>query len=380
MRLKFVCVPWLLIFICTATLADTQQERSAALPPELRARVDQAAENYLAHSGSPGVSIAVVENGQTVYARGYGFADLENQVPATADTRYRLASISKTMTAIAAMQLWQAGKLDLDAPIQKYCPAFPKKAVPITTRMLLGHLAGIRHYKEGAAGLPEVNNTTHFNDPIAGGIGFFKDDPLIDKPGNHFHYSTQGYTLIGCAIQSASGQSYVDFVEASIVAPAGMIATTVDDRFALLPHRARFYHKRADGKIENAEFLDSSYKIPGGGWLSDAPDLARYEIALMQNKLVTPETFALMTTPLKPADGSEDHYGLGFFVYNGGKSIEVNGKKYTAIGHAGGQQGTSTMILMVPELKFGVVVLTNLEGSGAPEFADELEKLILDAK
>ncbi len=377
MRDGFFRFPSIVIFLFVAVLAAAQQERPAALTPELRARVDQAALGFLANSGSPAVSIAVVEAGQIVYAGGYGFADLENQVPATAETRYRLASISKTFTAIAAMQLWQQGKLDLDAPIQKYCPAFPEKNAPITTRMLLGHLAGIRHYKAGPAGLPEVNSTTHFSNPIAGGLGFFKDDPLIDKPGNHFHYSTQGYTLIGCAIESASGQSYTDYVEKNIFAPARMDTATVDDRFNLIPHRTRFYSKDKDGKIENAEFLDSSYKIPGGGWLADAPGLARYEIALMENKLVAPGTFALMTTPLKPADGSEDHYGLGFFVYDGDKSIDVGGKKFTSVGHAGGQQGTSTMILMVPALQFGVVVLSNLDGSNAPGLAEDLEKLLL---
>lgn len=364
------------LFALIVSHANAQQ----AIAPELRARIDEAAQKFLTTTGAPGISIAIVEDGQLVYANGYGFADLENRVPATADTRYRLASISKTFTAVAAMQLWQQHKLDLDAPIQKYCPAFPEKQAPITTRMLLGHLAGIRHYKEGEAGLAELNNTTHFADPIAGGISFFKDDPLIDTPGKHFHYSTQGYTLVGCAVASASGQSYVDDVEKNVFAPAGMTETSVDDRFAIIPHRTRFYSKDKDGKIENSEFLDSSYKIPGGGWLSDAPDMARYEIALMDGKLVEPATLALMSTPQKLADGSQDHYGLGFEVYYGEALPDIKGKKYASISHAGGQQGTSTMILMVPELKFGVVVLSNLDGSGAPDLAAEIEKLVLNAK
>jgi CubicO group peptidase (beta-lactamase class C family) len=367
-----------LLLSALLALALTPARAQQTLAPDLRARVDSTAQNFLTTSGAPGLSIAIVQNGQLVYANGYGFADLENSVPATSETRYRLASVSKPITAVAAMQLFEQHKLDIDAPIQKYCPAYPTQSAPITTRMLLGHLAGIRHYKEGEAGLSELNNTTHFADPIAGGLSFFKSDPLVDAPGTHFHYSTQGYTLIGCAIASASGQSYVDDVEHNVFVPAGMTSTTVDDRFALIPHRTRFYRKTADGKIQNAEFLDSSYKIPGGGWLSDAPDLARFEIALMDSKLVSPATLTLMTTPLKPADGSEDHYGLGFDVYTGEALLNINGKKYKTIGHAGGQQGTSTMILMVPELKFGVVVLSNLDGAG--NIATEIEKLILNAK
>ncbi len=367
-----------LLLSALLTLALTSVRAQQTLSPELRVRIDAAAQNFLSTSSAPGVSIAIVQNGQLVYANGYGFADLENSVPATAETRYRLASVSKPITAVAAMQLYEQHKLDLDAPIQKYCPAYPTQSAPITTRMLLGHLAGIRHYKEGGAGLPEVNNTTHFADPIAGGLDFFRSDPLVDTPGHHFHYSTQGYTLIGCAIQSASGQSYTDDVEKNVFAPAGMTVTTVDDRFALIPHRTRFYSKSKDGKLQNSEFLDSSYKIPGGGWLSNAPDLARFEIALMDGKLVSPATLALMATPLKPSDRSEDNYGLGFAVFSGEALININNKKYQTIGHTGGQQGTSTIILMVPELKFGVVVLSNLEGAG--NFATEIEKLILNAK
>jgi CubicO group peptidase (beta-lactamase class C family) len=335
---------FLFIVALMLTHADAQSLSAPTLTPELRTKVDSAVEAFRQQSSAPGVSIAIVQNGELTYANGYGFADLENSVPATADTLYRLASISKTITAIATMQLWQQHKIDLDAPVQKYCPAFPDKGALITTRMLLGHLGGIRHYKEGDAGLPEINNTTHFADPIAGGLSFFKVDPLVAKPGTHFHYSTQAYTLIGCADAAVSGESYVDYVREHVFTPAGMNVTQVDDRFAIVAHRTRFYSKNKDGKIENAEFLDSSYKIPGGGWLSSATEMASYEIALMKGKLVDPATLALMSTPGKPSDGSEDHYGLGFGI----QSVEVNGNKFNAIGHSGGQQGTSTMILLVP--------------------------------
>jgi CubicO group peptidase (beta-lactamase class C family) len=356
--------------------AHAGAQRSSALTPATIAKVDSAVEAFRQKSGAPGVSIALVQDGVLVYAKGYGFADLENSVPATSETLYRLASVSKTITAVAAMQLWQQHKLDLDAPIQKYCPAFPDKGSLITTRELLGHLGGIRHYKEGDAGLPELNNTIHFADPIAGGISLFKDDPLVAKPGAHFHYSTQGYTLVGCAIASASGESYVDFVREHIFTPVGMSETVVDDRFAVIPHRTRFYSKAKDGKIQNSEFLDSSYKIPGGGWLSSATDLANYEIALMKGKLVDPATLALMSTPRKPSDGSEDRYGLGFGV----DPLEVGGNKFMAIGHSGGQQGTSTMILLVPAMNTAVVVLANLDGAESPALAKDLEKILLEAK
>ena len=144
-------------------------------------------------------------------------ADLENSVPATPQTLYRLASVSKPITAVAALQLWQAGKLDLDAPVQKFCPAFPvKEDGAINTRELLSHMAGIRHYHLGKALDPLVGSTKHLKDPIKEGLDFFKNDPLVAKPGTEFHYSTYGYTLIGCAIEGASDKKYVDYVMARI--------------------------------------------------------------------------------------------------------------------------------------------------------------------
>src|SRR5262249_8214380 len=153
---------------------------------------------------------------------GFGKADLENSVPATAQTLYRLGSISKPITGTAAMILWQEHKLDLDAPVQKYCPAFPKKDGVITTREVLGHLAGIRHYKVSSQDDVEYGNTHHFDDTIQSGLKFFADEPLLSKPGSEFHYSTQGFTLAGCVIEGASGEKYVDFVRKHVLQPAGM--------------------------------------------------------------------------------------------------------------------------------------------------------------
>jgi serine beta-lactamase-like protein LACTB len=343
--------------------------QSGKLPTDERAKIDDAVAHFMAKSSAPGVAVAVVEDGEFAWAAGYGLADLENQVPVTPETLFRLASVSKPISAVAAMQLWEQGKLDLDTPIQRYCPAFPNKGALITTRELLGHLGGIRHYLKGPAGEAEVNNTTHFADPIAGGLSFFKNDALVYPPGTHYSYSTQGYTLVGCAIAAASGEPYTDEVRQRVLVPAGMTATQVDDRFAVIPHRTRFYHLDAAGHLVNAEFLDSSYKIPGGGWLSSVADMARFEVALLADSLVKPATFALMTTPLRPSDGSDDHYGLGFSV------SALDGTE--TVSHGGGQQGTSTAMLLFPSRRAGVVVLVNLDESGAGELADEVARIVL---
>ncbi|MGH9644708.1 MAG: serine hydrolase domain-containing protein, partial [Terriglobales bacterium] len=193
---RFRCAIAAILLFCVAAFAAAQNGRIA---PEKRQELEGAVAKFIAANHVPGVSVAVVENGAEDWSEGFGNADLENSVPATAHTLYRLASISKSITATAAMLLWQQGKLDLDAPVQKYCPAFPQKDAPITTRELLGHLAGIRHYKSDSQDDPEVGNTKHFANSIQAGLDFFKNDPLVSKPGTEFHYSTQGFTLVGCA-------------------------------------------------------------------------------------------------------------------------------------------------------------------------------------
>jgi CubicO group peptidase (beta-lactamase class C family) len=298
-------------------------------------------------------------------------ADLENSVPATSETLYRLASVSKPLTATAAMQLWEHGKLDLDAPVQKYCPAFPQKEGPITTRELLGHLAGIRHYHPNSENDPEVYNIKHFDNPIDAGLKFFENDPLLSKPGTQFHYSTHGYTVVGCAIEGASSEKYIDYLRENVFLPAHMTHTLVDDRYKIIAHRTCFYQKDKAGKVVNADFLDSSYKIPGGGWLSSAEDIAQFEAAILNDRLISRATRELMWTPQKPSDGSEDSYGLGWGT--------VKDAGVAAIGHTGGQQGTSTAILLAPDQRAAVVVLINMEDVSADAIAKELLKIVLSS-
>jgi serine beta-lactamase-like protein LACTB, mitochondrial len=343
--------------------------QDAQLPDAKRVQIEAAAATFMATTHVPGVSVAVVENGKYEWGGGFGLADVENNVPASEHTLFRLASISKSLTATGAMQLWERGQLDLDAPVQKYCPAFPKKDWPITTREVMGHLGGIRHYKSGSQDDPEVGNTKHFEDPIQAGLKFFANDDLVAQPGTSFRYSTQGYTVVGCVVEGASRTKYVDFMRQSVFAAAGMEQTRVDDRFAIIPHRTRFYQKTESGTVLNADFLDSSYKIPGGGWLSSVEDMARFEVAILNDTLIRRATRDLMWTRLKPSDGSKDDYGLGW------GNADVDG--IAVVAHTGGQQGTSTAFVIAPAQRIGVVVLTNMEGAEANDLAREILKVLV---
>jgi len=363
----------LFVALCVWLLAAAFAE-DAKVSAEKQALLEDTVSKFMASTNAPGIAVAVVLNGEEVWSEGFGMADLENNVPVTTQTLFRLASISKPITATAAMQLWEQGKLDLEVPIQKYCPAFPQKESPINTRQLMSHLAGVRHYRTDPKEDLETNNTKHFDDPIAGGIQFFANDPLLSKPGSKFNYSTQGFTLVGCAIEGASGEKYVDYVRQHIFMPAGMNSTRWDDRFSVIPHRTRFYSKTKMGVVQNSEFLDSSYKIPGGGWLSSADDMARFEVAILGDRFVKRATRDLMWTAQhasSPEVVEEKHggYALGWGVGDAAGVPDV--------GHGGGQQGTSTFIMMAPEQKAGVVVLINMDGLDSSALATDLMKIAI---
>lgn len=159
------------------------------------------------------------------------------------------------------MRLVEDGKLDLDAPIQRYCPAFPQKPWTITAREVLGHISGIRHYKEG-----EMDNTHHYL-KLSDGFAVFAKDPLLFEPETNYQYSTYGFSVIGCALEGAAGRSYPEIMQQVVFAPAHMTHTFPDDVFEIVPHRARGYAKR-NAPVINAGLIDSSYKIPGGGYVS----------------------------------------------------------------------------------------------------------------
>jgi serine beta-lactamase-like protein LACTB, mitochondrial len=368
-----------LVRLClSVSLCPTQFVFAQArqLPAEERQQIEESISKFMSANSTPGISAAVVENGGEVWSGGFGMADLENFVPATASTLYRLGSISKPLTATAVMELWERGKIDLDAPVQKYCPAFPEKPWPITTRELLGHLGGIRHYrvaegKQSSQDDPEIGNTKHFDDPIEGGFEFFAADPLVAQPGTQFHYSTQGYTVVGCALEGASGEKYVDFVRESVFVPAGMLETQADDHYAIIQHRTRFYQKNKSGAVVNADFLDSSYKIPGGGWLSSADDLAQFEVALLGNRLVKQATRDMMWTSQETSDGKSTGYAFGW------RTGTVAGVR--DVSHGGSQQGTSTYIIIAPDERAGIVVLVNMENADAYALGTQMLKIVLGA-
>jgi CubicO group peptidase (beta-lactamase class C family) len=322
-----------------STLADCRTMVSAAMQKK----------------GIPGLTVAIGYGERMVWSEGFGFSDVENEVKATAETSYRLASISKPITAVAAMQLVARGKFDLDAPVQTYLADFPKKRWPVTPRHLLSHLAGVRHYK-GA----EINSTRHY-DTVRAGLEIFADDPLLHEPGTKHRYTTYGFNLLGAAVASAAGRRFDALVRESVFQPAGMAHTQVDSASFIIRHRAQGYRRNLLGKLRNSRMVDTSNKIPGGGFCGTAADLVRFGLALSQGKLLKKETVDEMWRPAKTRDGKVLAYGRGFRIIRAGKP--------RIVGHSGGQPRVNTMLIIRPDEGIVVAVMCNLERAGVGSLA-----------
>jgi serine beta-lactamase-like protein LACTB, mitochondrial len=356
MKSKLLSIWMLTIVLLDASPAATQTP--GPLSADKVAKVETAISSFMSQQNIPGMTVAIVMDNEIRFQRGYGMAEVENFVPAKALTVYRIASVTKALTAVAAMQLVEKGKLDLDAPIQKYVPSFPTKKFPITTRQLLAHLSGIRNYRPG-----EGERTNRY-DTLTDALSIFKDDPLESEPGTRFNYTTLGYTLLGVTIEAASGMTFEAYMREHIFRPAGMQHTYVDDIYAIIPNRARGNTPRVfgqlDGNYRNPILMDSSYKIPGGGLLSTAEDLARFAIAVQNGVLIKPEMFAAMSQSQKTNDGRETGYGYGWYV--GGAAGFANDAD--AVSHGGVQPGFTSDLVLLPKKRFAVVILTNLEAGG----------------
>jgi serine beta-lactamase-like protein LACTB len=316
------------------------------------AAIDALVTSTMAKHRVPGATFAIGLAGKVVWAKGFGTADLENNVPAGPDTAYRTASIGKAMTATAAMMLVERGKIDLDVPIQRYCPRFPAKPWPITARDLISHTSGIRHYG-GPNEQAELFNTRHY-DHVSDAIDIFKDDPLKQKPGADMLYSTWGYVTLGCVIEGATGVDFRTFMMRTIFDPAGMTRTRDDDPRAIIPNRARGYIVE-DGQLKVSRWVDMSSKMAAGGWVTTAPDLVRFMNAWMAGAFVSPATMTLMLTPYKLPDhnGTVDNFGLGLAI------DDYHGMRAGLYG--GGTPQVSGHIFFVPEKRLAIAGLFNLE-------------------
>jgi len=311
-----------------------------------------------------GLSIGFMKD-DFVWAKGYGYADLENRSPAKAESAYRLASITKPMTAVAILQLTEKGKINLDAEVQTYVPYFPKKPWPVTVRQVLGHLGGISHYKN-------YDQEGHFKNhkSTREAVAVFESFDLVAEPGTRYSYSSYGYNLLGAVLEAASGISYGDYMRQNVWQPLGMTDTRMDDPLDVIPNRVRGY-QLVDGKVKNSEFVDISSRFAAGGTRSTVPDLLKFARGIIDGKLVSSDTMNMMSASMSTRAGRLTNYGMGW------ETTPYNGR-YMLV-HSGGQQETRTLLYILPSHKMAIAVGANFEGSNPGVYVERLFQLLTGA-
>ena len=271
-----------------------------AAPSDVHRRILAAVREYMAQRRIPGASIAIGADGRVVLSQGLGYADLEQRIPVTRTTLFLIQSTQKLLTATAVLRLAETGKLHLDDPVQRYCPAFGARPWPVTLRHLLSHQGGVR-----PSDLQDMFNREHYSSTEAA-LRRFVADSLQATPGSRVAYSNAGYTLLACTIEGATSQPYDSALARLVLAPAGMPSTRPDNVFAVIPGRARYYIVRtaanteqwrglwteahlADTPIDrpaNADPVDPSWAIGAGNYLGTPTDLVRFALALMDRQLL----------------------------------------------------------------------------------------------
>lgn len=324
----------------------------------------------------PGLSLAVAVNGEIVWAEGLGRADLETREPVTPDTLFRVGGVSETVTAAAVGLLSERGKLDLDAPVQRYVPGFPEKEWPITTRQLMAHMSGIRHYFGEEERFAEV---TCQDD--AQRLANFADDPLRFRPGTQSVYSAWGWVLVGAVVSGAANEPYLGFVQREVFAPLGMQSTVQDIFSQTEPRSAHHYYPsfmlNPRYGLQDSPGDDLSCILADGGFLSTPSDLVRLGSAMMGGRLLAPATVGQLQTPVALASGRKTGQALGWVVQdipvgadgtstrivgNGlGDAVDRNPLGATTIG--GHVSGGTAALVTVPGHGIAIAVTTNVTGS-----------------
>lgn len=325
--------------------------------------LDKYLEAYHSAKQVPSICAGAAINGKFIWTGSSGYADLENSVKANSKTVYRIASVSKPITAIAVMQLVEKGKIKLDEDIRTYVSFFPKKKWNITVRNILTHTSGIRSYRPG-----EFDNKNYYTS-LKEAIAVFSDDSLETKPGSKYSYNTIAYNLLAAAVENVSGFTFGEYLKKNIFEPAGMKSTNLEYQSDLVVNRAHGYIKSGD-TIRNAPLADLSFKYAGGGIISTVEDLIKLGNALLENKILTKASIDSMTVPTVLDSGEKMQYGLGL-----GFGVDSLKGRYYA--HAGGGTGFSSHFLVCPDSKSVFVHLINVRDNILENPSEDIATLVL---
>lgn len=303
----------------------------------------------------PGLAIGAYRNGKPLLVKGYGYASLEDQTPTHPEsTVFRIASVSKPITATALARMADRGLIRLDDPLSTYVPEYPHGDIRID--QLAAHTAGLRAYrgKEYALNRPMS---------IADSLELFREDPLQFSPGKGFLYNSFDFVLLSLAMERAAGMPFHQLVEQEVLRPLAMDQTTMEVPGAPVPGQAHFYTRRKMG-FSPAIAVDNRFKLAGGGYLSTVDDLCRLGQACLDGRAIPASVLDRFWTSREVA-GEPTWYGLGWQV-----SRDAAGRSF--VGHVGNAVGGYSNFYLYPELDAVIVILMNCSDPGIQAYLDTL--------
>jgi len=375
-----------------------------ALDTQRVAQIESLFRDY-GQVNAPGASVMVIRDGNPIFAKGFGLADLEKKIPCTTNTNFRLASITKQFTAMAVLILVERGKLSLDERLADFFPEFPSYGKQITVRQLLTHTSGLLDYEDlisPGTTIPvldkDVLRILMDSTGDSTGVGIHRvawtenaaenearlkleleeragRPPEIQRrtryftPGSQFRYSNSGFALLALIVEVRSGETFAHFLKENIFEPLKMSNTLAYERgFSVVPNRS-FGHSCKDGKFERTDQSLTSSVLGDGGIYSSVVDLAKWDAALYGRKLVSEPMLRVAFSPATATDKPGRSYGFGWFIgeYRGLKEIS----------HSGDTIGFRTRIARFPEKRFTVIILANRADAKLDELPHKIADLVL---
>ena len=328
--------------------------------------VKKLAKKFLKKHRIPGMAISVSHHGELIWSKGFGFSNKKSRTKVKPDkTIFRIASISKSITAVALAKMVDDGLINLDESIHTYLPDYPKRKYDFSIRQLAGNIAGIRHYKD--------TNEYALNKKlsITEGLSIFKNDSLLFKPSTQYSYSTFGFVLLSEVMQKVAKKPFDSLINESIFSPLSMQQSLMEISDVTVLNKTQFYKTNSLQKVVPSKLVSNEYKVAGGGFLSTSEDVVKFGNELIFPRILSQNAISEITTSQRLVSGAKTGYGIGF-------SIEKTKNGTPKIYHTGGGVGASTILLIYPEEELVISVLTNLTGVSMADFGRELEAFFIN--
>jgi CubicO group peptidase (beta-lactamase class C family) len=334
----------------------------------LESAIDGLVNGTLSSERIPGMSVAIVENGRVMYAKGTGTLSITAAIRPTADTQYRLASVSKPFTAAGVFQLVQDGQIKLDDPAREYCPELAALNGAPTVRHFLMHRSGMRHSTDA-----EDTTIQGAFPRLGAALTNIVREPLQFPPGRKTLYTSWGYAALGCVIETVSERPYADFMKERVFAPARLTATTFDHPAYTSPTFSSGFRRGLFG-LRPSKVVDTRFKTPASGIISTVNDLARFAVAIFDRRLVTDSTAAEMFS-VQPDPEGRAAFTAGWSIDSTGLSRTGKHSYGQAFDFNGAMEGATAYLDLVPAERYALALLANRE-----RYVREVQPIVAEAR